>query len=130
MLRLVKVLNGNLQYEVVSLKPDTSVTVLPGSALLLVDGVLIKANETSMPDYIAITGNEDTDCKKINAVMVTENMVFKTEYEADKKPYIGMKVGLCGANGVADTVTYNENGKGTVLGIEDGETLVYVKFHR
>ena len=41
MLRLVKVLNGNLQYEVVSLKPDTSVTVLPGSALLLVDGVLI-----------------------------------------------------------------------------------------
>ena len=45
-------------------------------------------------------------------------------------PYVGMSVGLATRVSKMDAVTYNTNGKGTVIGISDDAKLVYVRFRK
>ena len=130
MFRLAKVLNSNFQYEVIKLKNTNMIPVTHGCALVCVDGIPTPATDTAVPEYIAIKGDEEDDCKVISAMLVTENMIFKAEYTGNTAPYVGMPVGLSKIDCEMDAVTHNEKGKGTLLGVDEENKLVYVKFRR
>ena len=130
MLRLAKTLNSNFQYEVIKLKNPELTPFAHGCALVCKDGIAYPATETAIPEYVAIVGEEEEPCTTVNAMLVTEGMVFKTEYVGDTDPYVGMCVGLANNTCEMDAVTHNENGKGTVLAIDNVNKLVYVKFRK
>lgn len=130
MLRLVKVLNSNLQYEVVTLKNTDNIPLDMGCALICVNGTVAPAQCASMPEYISFGHPNDDDYTTVTAMLVTENMIFKTEYTGDTKPHVGMTVGLSKYVYEMDSVCPNKNGKGTVLGVDENNGLVYVRFLR
>lgn len=129
MLRLVKILNSNNQYEVVRLKYNLQINLGPGSALGCTGGIFTTAMNTDMPAFVAL-GICDTQTDKMDAICVTEDMIFKTEYTGTATPYVGMIVGLSTHKYKLDAVTFNSNGKGIVVGVDDSKKLVYVRFHR
>lgn len=128
MLRLAKVLNSNFQYEVIKLNNPKLIPFAHGCALMCKNGEVAAAAETAIPEYIAIVGEAEEPCATVNAMLVTDNMVFKTEYVGDTEPYVGMRVGLAKDKHEMDAVTCNENGKGTILSIDRANKLVYVRF--
>lgn len=131
MFRLVKVLNGNNQCDVTKLKFAQNTVIEKGCALTCNAGNAVTATSaTSIPEFISLTGNTDTPCKKIDAIIVTTDMVFKVEYTGSMTPNMGMSVGLSTLNSKMDAVTYNSNGKGTIIGLDDDKKLVYVRFHK
>ena len=130
MFRLVKVLHGNNQYEAQRLPFGASVNIAPGCALSCQGGTLAVPTATAMPDYIAISSSNRSTNKKIDAMLVTEDMVFKVEITGTVTPTLGMSVGLSTKEYKMDAVTYNANGKGTVIGIDSATGLVYVKFRK
>ena len=129
MLRLVKVLNGNTQFDVVRLKYNTGVNLGPGSAMTCSGGLYTALPNTDTPEFVAI-GITDIPFKRIDGITVTEDMIFKSEYTGSAVPYVGMPVGLSTHSYKMDAVTYNANGKGIVVGVDDNTKLVYVRFHR
>jgi hypothetical protein len=129
MFRLAKVLNSNYQYELIKLKNQNLIPIAHGCALTCTDGILAGASATSMPEYIAFRGDEE-EGSAVSAMIVTENMVFKAEYKGDTAPYVGMTVGLAKIDCEMDAVCQNDNGKGTVIGIDDEKKLVYVRFRK
>lgn len=130
MFRLVKVLNGNNQCEISKLDYTTSSVIGPGCALTCTNGIAGLASSTAMPDYISLTGNIDEARKKIDAMLVTEDMIFKVEYTGSTVPLIGMSVGISTGKTKMDSVTYNSSGKGRIVEIEDDKKMVYVKFRK
>ena len=130
MFRLVKVLNSNNQCEVAKLKFNASANITPGCALSCSSGSLTHSANTSMPDYISLSSNNDPSIKTIDAMFVTEDMVFKVEYVGNTEPYVGMGVGLATKKNKTDSVTYNSSGKGVILGVDDDKKLVYVRFRK
>ena len=130
MLRLAKVLNSNIQYELVTLKNKSNTLVNSGCALICVDGSVAPATCASMPEYISFGHPNEDDHTTVTAMLVTENMIFKTEYTGDTKPYVGMTVGLAKSVCEMDSVCPDKNGKGTVLGVDESNGLVYVRFLR
>lgn len=130
MFRLVKVLNGNNQCEISKLDYSASDTIGPGCALICASGVATIASSTVMPDYISLTGNIDEARKKIDAMLVTEDMIFKVEYTGSTVPLIGMSVGISTSKNKMDSVTYNSSGKGRIVEIDDDQKMVYVKFRK
>ncbi len=130
MFRLVKVLNGNSQCEIVRLKYNESAVIGRGCALSNTSSGLNSPTNTGVPEYISLSGNEDVTSDKIDVIVVTEDMVFKVEYVGSMTPTMGMSVGLATNKYKMDSVTYNSSGKGTVLGIEDDKSFVYVRFRK
>lgn len=130
MFRLVKVLNGNSQADVHLLKCNINTAYTLGEALVCTSGTASSPSANSAPDYIALTRNYSIDNKYLDAQVVTENSVFKVEYIGTMAPYVGMSVGLATRVSKMDAVTYNTNGKGTVIGISDDAKLVYVRFRK
>ena len=130
MFRLVKVLNGNIQYEAQRLAYASSMNIAPGCALSCTGGTLSVPTATAMPDYIAISSSNARADKKIDAMLVTEDMVFKVEFTGASTPTVGMSVGLSTKEYKMDAVTSNASGKGTVIGIDKATGLVYVKFRK
>ena len=130
MFRLVKVLNGNNQCEISKLDYSESAVIGPGCALTCTNGTANLASSTAMPDYISLTGNIDEARKKIDAMLVTEDMIFKVEYTGSSIPQIGMAVGISTSKNKMDSVTYNSSGKGRIIEIDDDQKMVYVKFRK
>ncbi len=130
MFRLVKVLNSNNQCEVSRLKISTTANFGPGCALTCSSGSLSSAAVAMMPDYISMVGSNEAEDGKVDAMFVTEDMVFKVEYTGTTAPYPGMTVGLSTKKQKMDSVTYSTSGKGTIVAIDDTPTLVYVRFRR
>ena len=130
MFRLVKVLNANNQCSVARLKYNPNAVFGPGCALSCLSGTLSSTTNTAMPDYISLSGNEDAPGDTVDAMFVTEDMVFKVEYTGAAAPYVGMSVGLSTGKYKMDSVTSNTNGKGSILGLEDDKKLVYVRFRK
>ena len=62
-----------------NLKFSASTTIGPGCALACSSGTLTATTNSSMPDFISVTGN-NVPGKTIDAIFVTEDMVFKVEY--------------------------------------------------
>lgn len=130
MFRLVKVLNANNQCAVAKLKYNPNAVFGPGCALSCLTGSLSSPTNTAMPDYISLTGNEDISSDTVDAMFVTEDMVFKVEYTGSVTPYVGMSVGLSTGKYKMDSVTSNSSGKGAILALEDDKKLVYVRFRK
>lgn len=130
MFRLVKVLNGNNQCEISRLDYADSTVIGPGCALTCSSGALTLASGTAMPDYISLTGNIDEPRNKIDAMLVTEDMIFKVEFTGTTPPLMGMNVGISTIKNKMDSVTYNSSGKGRIVDIDDDRKLVYVKFRK
>ena len=131
MFRLVKVLNGNNQCDVIKLNFAQSTVIDMGCALICSSGNATSATSaTSIPEFISLSSNKDASCKKIDAIVVTTDMVFKVEYTGSISPTIGMSVGLSTLKSKMDAVTYNSSGKGTIIGMEDDKKLVYVRFQK
>ena len=130
MFRLVKVLNANNQCNVSKLRYNASAVIGPGCALSCSNGLLVSSASTAIPDYISITGNDDPTRDTVDAMFVTEDMVFKVEYVGSTEPYVGMIVGLATSTNKMDSVTNNTSGKAAILGIEDDKKLVYVRFRK
>ena len=130
MFRLVKVLNGNNQCEISKLDYAASSDIAPGCAITCTNGVAALASSTAMPDYISLTGNIDEARHKIDAMLVTEDMIFKVEYIGTSTPLIGMTVGISTTKNKMDSVTYNSSGKGRIIDIDDDQKMVYVKFRK
>ena len=130
MFRLVKVLNGNNQCEIQQLSNNSSVATNLGCALLCTNGNVATPTANVAPDYISMGAPISSKSKKINAMLVTEEMVFKVEFTGTTKPAVGMAVGLSTKEHKMDSVTYNANGKGNIIGIDDDSKLVYVRFRK
>lgn len=130
MFRLVKVLNGNNQCEISKLPYSATSPIGPGCALTCTNGVAGFATSTAMPDYISLTGNADEERKKIDAMLITEDMIFKVEYIGSTPPLIGLSVGLATKKYKMDSVTYNSGGKGKIIELDDAPGMVYVKFRK
>ena len=129
MFRFIKVLNGNAQADVHLLKCNSNTFVL-GEALVCTGGLATSPSANAAPDYISLTRNYLTHHQKLDAIVVTENSVFKVEYTGTVTPYVGMPVGLSTYNSKMDAVTYNTNGKGIVLKVSDDAKFVYVRFRK
>lgn len=130
MFRLVKVLNANNQCNVSKLKYNASATIGPGCALSCSNGLLVSSASTAVPDYVSLYGNDDPSRNTIEAMFVTEDMVFKVEYVGSTTPYVGMIVGLATSTHKMDSVTNNTSGKAAIIGIDDDQKLVYVRFRK
>lgn len=130
MFRLVKVLNANNQCSVAKLKYNPSSVFGAGCALSCLSGTLSTPANTAMPDYISLSGNENISSDTVDAMFVTEDMVFKVEYTGSTAPYVGMSVGLSNGKYKMDSVTSNSSGKGSILALEDDKKLVYVRFRK
>lgn len=130
MFRLVKVLNSNNQCEVSRLKFASTASFGPGCALTCSTGTLTSPTNTMMPDYISMNGVNDVEGDTVDAMFVTEDMVFKVEYTGSSVPYQGMAVGLSTGKYKMDSVTSNSNGKGVILAVDDDKKLVYVRFRK
>ena len=129
MFRLVKVLNGNNQYETHRIENTDSIEITPGCALSCSSGKLSIPSATTRPDYIALSESGHLFTNKIDAMLVTEDMIFLVEITGTHAPSIGTSVGLSSKNAKMDSVSYNSNGKGTIVGIGENDT-VYVRFHK
>lgn len=129
MLRLVKVLNGNNQCEVIRLRCN-SYNVGRGCALVCSGGAFTNPSPTSMPEYVSLSSIDDSHDGKIDAMIVTEDMVFKAEFTGSANPMIGMAVGLANLDSKMDAVSYNTSGKGHIVGIGDDKKTVYVRFRK
>lgn len=130
MFRLVKVLNSNTQCETQLIKCNSSHIVGRGCALTLTSGVASPPAATSAPEFISLASNAELEDTKVPAMIVTEDMVFKVEYNGNVTPTVGMTVGLGTIEYKMDSVTYSSNGKGTVIGIDEDKRFVYVKFRK
>lgn len=130
MFRLVKVLNGNNQYEVMKLGFNASDTIVPGCALTCSNGKVTPASSTAMPDYVALTGSEGALLEQVDAMYITEDMVFKVEFTGSVTPTLGMNVAIANGKYKSDSVSYNSSGKGSIIGIEDDKKYVYVRFRK
>ena len=130
MFRLVKVLNGNNQGEITKLKFNSSAVIRRGCALSCASGLALPVTSNAMPDYIALDSNMDKSLKSVDAMLVTEDMIFKVEYSGSTQPYLNMPVGITTLRYKMDSVTYNSNGKGVVVGIDDDRQFLYVRFQR
>lgn len=128
--RLVKVINGNIQYEVVRLNYVSSSPIGVGCALSCSNGNTSNASATVMPDYISMTDSESISDRWINGMLVNEDMIFKVEFTGTAAPAIGMSVGLATDKYKMDAVAYNSSGKGKIIDIDDGGKYVYVKFRK
>ena len=126
MFRLVQVLNGNTQADI-HLLPNNNYIFMPGEAVNVKDGKLISTTSSVAPDYMILSYAR---FKKVNVQIVNANSVFKVEYVGTIEPYLGMPVGISTFMVRSDAVTYNANGKGTVIGIDDDKRKVYVKFRK
>ena len=129
MFRLVKVLNGNNQCDVYKIKASPSANIKPGYALICANGMVTNATATICPEYIAL-GNDINDTERVNAMVITEDMIFKVEYTGATAPLVGMTVGMSNYTGKMDAVTYNTSGKGKIIAIDDNGSLVYVRFRK
>lgn len=129
MFRLVRVLNGNTQADI-HILPNNNYLFLQGEAVTVKDGKLISTTSSVAPDYMILSYKSHSRFKKVNAQIVNENSVFKVEYVGAIEPYLGMPVGISTFMVRSDAVTYNANGKGTVIGIDDDKRKVYVKFRK
>ena len=130
MFRLVKILNNNTAAEILLIpkKPDAS--YVRGEALVCQNGTAATPSATSVPEYIFVSVNHNHRSDKINVQAVTEDSIFKVEYTGTITPYIGMSVGLSTKILRMDAVTYNTSGKGTVVGVDDDKSFVYVRFRK
>ena len=129
MFRLVKVLNGNNQHETHKIGYSDGIDITPGCALVCTGGKASFPTATAMPDYIALSPSGGSAINKIDAMLVTEDMVFLVELTGTLSPTIGTSVGLSTKTSKMDSVSYNSNGKGTIVGIGD-HGMVYVRFHK
>jgi hypothetical protein len=127
MFRLVKNINGNTQCEVFKINYISSATIVPGCALTCSSGKMSTSTATVFPEYISLGIDEDSS--SVNAMVVTEDMIFKVEYIGTTSPLIGMNVGPTNHIAKADAVTYNTSGKGKIVEIGD-ENFVYVRFRK
>ena len=128
MFRLVKVINGNNQCEVFKLRPLPTATIIPGCTLACSSGMVTNSSATVCPEYVAL--GTDSISGFVNAIVVTEDMIFKVEYTGTTDPLVGMSVGLANHNGKTDAVTYNTSGKGKIVEIDDDKAFVYVRFRK
>ena len=129
MFRLVKVLNNNTQYELQALPYTTSTYISSGCALSYSDGKLLHTVASNSPDFISITAS-DHDPKKIQVMQISKDMIFKVEFVGSITPVLGMSVGLSTYKYKMDAVTYNTNGKGTIVALDDDNKFVYVRFYK
>ena len=131
MFRLVKVLNGYTQGDVQLLKHNKSYGLPPGGvAIAYTNQAISTPAAAAKPDYITLATSHRLNSPRLNAMLVTENMIFKVEYTGNATPTVGMSVGLASSGTNMDSVTYNSNGKGTIIGIERDTGLVYVRFSK
>lgn len=131
MFRLIKSLKGNNQCETTKLYANGSLTVVYGSAVGCGSSGITSPSATVSPDFIVIDTVSAGEQKKVDAIIVSEDMVFKVEYTGTANPYIGMPVGLASYKGTMDAVSYNSNGKGTIIAIEDDDRrYVHVRFRK
>ena len=130
MFRLVKVLNGNTQGEVRLVDSPKNALYLRGEAVISSSGSIATPTSISVPDYIYLSCNTTSHPDKVYVMLVTENSVFKVEYVGAIKPYVGMPVGLATHTYRMDAVTYNSNGKGTVLDVDETGEFVFVRFRK
>ena len=129
MFRLVKVLNGNNQHETHKIGYADGIDIVPGCALVCSGGKASFPSATAMPDYISLSKSGGKASNTVDAMLVTEDMVFLVELTGTLSPTIGTSVGLSTKKDKMDAVSYNTNGKGTIIGIGD-HGLVYVRFHK
>ena len=130
MFRLVKVINSHTQCETHMLERNPSTYFGAGCALTGTTGYATSTSANSCPDYISAAAVTNSNKKKIPAILVTEDMVFKVEYTGALSPAMGMAVGLTTIDNKMDAVTYNSSGKGSIIGIDDDSKFVYVKFRK
>lgn len=130
MFRLVKRLNGNTHCENVKLKVGVPFDIRIGDALSCVDGVIEPPAVASSPDYISMLDLQKASSSYIDCMVVTEDMVFLVEYQGATPPVMGMTVGIANNGNRRDYVSFNANGKGTIIGISDNKELVYVVFRK
>lgn len=130
MFRLVKVLNGNIQHETQKLAFGSTMSIGQGCALVCNNGSASTPSATAFPEYISLQSNSDPNLKKINTMLVTEDMIFKVEITGSAKPSLGMTVALATKDYKMDAVTYNSSGKGTIVALDDEPELVYVRFRK
>ena len=128
MFRLAKILDSsNVTENAVELRIKTNGSIVPGSAVSCSNNVLYNTAADSAPDYILARYSNTNDAKI--CYTVTNDMIFKVEFNAVVSPKLGMKVGLSKSMSDADCVTYNSNGKGIIVGIEN-QNMVYVRFQK
>ena len=126
MFRLAKIIgSSNTSEEVVNFNIKMNTGINSGSVVSCVNNVLLNTSADAFPDYVFMSVSDGI--KKCYAI--TENMIFKVEFTSDITPKLGMQVGLSNLFGKADSVAYNTNGKGIIVGIES-PTIVYVKFKK
>ena len=130
MFRLVKVLNGHIQCEVTKLNHAASTVIEKGCPLICSAGNATAPSATGVPEYVALSSSADSPNNKVDAMIITEEMVFKIEYTGTMVPVLGMAVGMANLKSKMDAVTFNTNGKGTIVGIEDDKKFVYVRFRK
>lgn len=131
MFRLIRSLKGNHQCEIVKLNANGSLAVVYGSAVNGTSSGVAAPTATASPDFIVLDTVASGEQKKIDAIIVSEDMVFKVEYTGATPPYVGMSVGLSSLRGTMDAVTYNNSGKGTVIAVEEEDRkYVHVRFRK
>lgn len=130
MFRLVKVLNGYTQGDVQLLKHNKPYGIPSGSAVAYTNQLITTPTATAKPDYVTLATSYRLKSPRVNAILVTENMIFKVEFTGNATPVVGMPVGLASSGAEMDSVTYNSNGKGVIIGIERESGLVYVRFNK
>ena len=130
MFRLIKVINSHNQCEVKRLPFNNSFTVGKGCAILCANGTATQPTATQSPDYITLTSSEESDGKWLDAMMITEDMVFKVEYSGSEAPFMGMPVGLATVKYKMDAVSHNSSGKAVILNVDDDKRYVYVSFRK
>ena len=130
MFRLVKVINSNTQCETHFLSFDPSTEIGAGCAVSAASGFAESPTATSSPDYVSLSSTDIADTNKIPAILVTEDMIFRVEYTGSIAAVMGMNVGLATKENKMDSVTYNNSGKGTIVGLDDDKRFVYVRFRK
>jgi hypothetical protein len=128
--RLVKVLNSDTKAEVQLIPKRPSSTFSRGEALVCFNGYASSPTSTAFPEYIYLSQNYVTNPRKLEAMAVTEDSVFKADYSGTVTPYIGMPVGLSTKISGMDAVNYSSTGKGIIIGIDTDKDLVYVRFRK
>ena len=130
MFRLVKVLNGYTQGDVKLLKHNKPYGIPCGVAVIYTNQTVSTPSASAKPEYVTLATSYRLKSPRVNAILVTENMIFKVEFIGNSAPAVGMSVGLASSGMEMDSVSYNSNGKGTIIGIERETGLVYVRFSK
>ena len=130
MFRLVKVLNGNNQYESTKI-PFTAGTVIEkGCPLVCTAGKAAVPGGSAVPEYVALSDSATSKDGMVDVMIITEEMVFRIEYTGTITPLPGMAVAMANLKSKMDAVTFNTNGKGTIVGFDDDKKCVYVRFRK